>query len=330
MIMRRRATLRTLVSAVIAMTALASPNSHAKDSWPNQPIRLIVPSAAGGSPDILCRYLGAELSARLGQPVVVENRPGAGGNIGMQAVARAEPNGYTIGYGNIATLAINRSLFSSLPYDPDRELAPIVAAVTTANLLVVNKDLPVKSVSELVAYAKSRPGSITMGSAGNGTTSHLGGELFKVTEQLNVVHVPYRGSPQAIQDLIGGNVQFMFDNLPSILPSVNAGLVRALAVTAPARSPLAPDVPTMQEAGVKDYELQAWGGFVAPAGTPQPIVDRLNREFNAMLSDENVRRKLSELAFEPIGGTPQAFRDLMNRETGKWGKLVRQANARVD
>ncbi|VFR20318.1 Tricarboxylate transport protein TctC [plant metagenome] len=330
MTMPRRALLRALLCSTLALGTAASPSLHAQATWPDKPVRLIVPSAAGGSPDILCRYLASELAKRLGQPVVVENRPGAGGNIGIQAVARSEPDGYTLGYGNIATLAINRSLFSSLPYDPERDLAPVIAAVTTANLLVVNAALPVKSVADLVAYARERPGQVTMASAGNGTTSHLGGELFKDIEQLEVLHVPYRGSPQAIQDLMGGNVQFMFDNLPSILPSVTGGKVRALAVTSTTRSALVPDVPTMQEAGVKDYDMQAWGGFVLPAGTPDPIIQRLNTTFNEMLADPAVKAKLADLAFDTLGGTPDDLRALMDRETRKWGEIVRASGARVD
>ncbi|MET0184999.1 MAG: tripartite tricarboxylate transporter substrate binding protein [Achromobacter sp.] len=324
--MLRRNFVRTLVLAGL----LASPFTHAQAAWPDRPVRLIVPSAAGGSPDILCRYLASELAKRLGQPVVVENRPGAAGNIGIQAVARSEPDGYTVGYGNIATLAINRALFADLPYNVERDLIPVVAATTTSNLLVVNRDLPVKNVAELIAYAKAHPGKLTMASAGNGTTSHLGGELFKTSEKIDVLHVPYRGSPQAIQDVIGGSVQLMFDNLPSILPSVNAGSVRALAVTATTRSPLSPAVPTMQEAGVAGYEMQAWGGFVLPAGTPQPVVQRLNQEFNTMLADDAVKKKLGELAFETIGGSQEDFRALIDRETRKWAVVVKESGARID
>lgn len=324
--MLRRNFVRTLVLAGL----LASPFTHAQAAWPDRPVRLIVPSAAGGSPDILCRYLASELAKRLGQPVVVENRPGAAGNIGIQAVARSEPDGYTVGYGNIATLAINRALFADLPYNVERDLIPVVAATTTSNLLVVNRDLPVKNVAELIAYAKAHPGKLTMASAGNGTTSHLGGELFKTSEKIDVLHVPYRGSPQAIQDVIGGSVQLMFDNLPSILPSVNAGSVRALAVTATTRSPLSPEVPTMQEAGVAGYEMQAWGGFVLPAGTPQPVVQRLNQEFNTLLADDAVKKKLGELAFETIGGSQEDFRALIDRETRKWAVVVKESGARID
>jgi len=321
---------RNFVRTLVLVGLLASPFTHAHAAWPDRPVRLIVPSAAGGSPDILCRYLASELAKRLGQPVVVENRPGAAGNIGIQAVARSEPDGYTLGYGNIATLAINRALFADLPYNVERDLIPVVAATTTSNLLVVNRDLPVKNVAELIAYAKANPGKLTMASAGNGTTSHLGGELFKTTEKIDVLHVPYRGSPQAIQDVIGGSVQLMFDNLPSILPSVNAGSVRALAVTATTRSPLSPTVPTMQEAGVAGYEMQAWGGFVLPAGTPEPVVQRLNQEFNAMLADDAVKKKLGELAFETIGGSQQDFRALIDRETRKWAVVVKESGARID
>jgi tripartite-type tricarboxylate transporter receptor subunit TctC len=325
----RRAALRSLFCSALA-AACISPNLHAEEAWPSYPIRLIVPSEAGGSPDILCRVLAAALAQRLGQAVVVENRPGAGGNIGIQLVAHSKPDGYTLGYGNIATLSINRTLFSHLPYDPDRDLAPVIEAASGANLLVVNVDLPVRSVAELIAYAQAHPGKLTMGSAGLGTTSHLGGELFKSMEHLQIQHVPYRGSPQAQQDLMAGNVQLMFDNIPALLTSVRAGRMRALAVTSATRSELAPDVPTMQEQGVAGYEVQAWGGFVLPAGTPQPIVDRFNREFNALLQDPQVRSKLLSVGFAPAGGTPQQFRTLMDDEAVKWGKVVKESGAHVD
>ncbi|KAA6119890.1 tripartite tricarboxylate transporter substrate binding protein [Cupriavidus cauae] len=301
----------------------------ARAAWPEKPIKLIVPTAAGGAPDIVARLFGDALSKRLGQAIVVENRPGAGGNIGMQALLQAPADGYTIAYGNNATLATNRFLYSRLPYDPDK-LVPIVGLVTTFNILAVNNALPVKSVRELIAYAQANPGKLSMGSAGNGTTSHLGGELFKTLAHLNIEHVPYKGSTPALQDLVGNNVQLMFDNVPSIGPYVSSNKVRALAVTSTRRSPHFPQVPTMDEAGLKDYELTAWAGLVGAPGIPAEVVDRLNREVNAVIRDPGFRAQLDRLSFEPLGGSPRDFQALVTSETVKFGELVRKSGAKVD
>ena len=307
--------------------ALTATTAHA--AWPEKPVKLIVPTAAGGAPDIVARLFGDALSKRLGQAVVVENRPGAGGNIGMQALLQAPADGYTIAYGNNATLATNRYLYSRLPYDPDK-LVPIVGLVTTFNILAVNNALPVRTVRELVAYAQAHPGKLSMGSAGNGTTSHLGGELFKTLANLDIAHVPYKGSTPALQDLVGNNVQLMFDNVPSIGPYVTGNRVRALAVTSTKRSPHFPDVPTMDEAGLKGYELTAWAGLVGAPGMPAEAVERINREVNAVIRDPGFRAQLDRLSFEPLGGTPQQFRALVTSETAKFGELVRKSGAKVD
>ncbi|MBO4120490.1 tripartite tricarboxylate transporter substrate binding protein [Cupriavidus gilardii] len=301
----------------------------AQAAWPEKPIKLIVPTAAGGAPDIVARLFGDALSKRLGQAIVVENRPGAGGNIGMQALLQAPADGYTIAYGNNATLATNRFLYSRLPYDPDK-LVPIVGLVTTFNILAVNNALPVKSVRDLIAYAQANPGKLSMGSAGNGTTSHLGGELFKTLAHLDIEHVPYKGSTPALQDLVGNNVQLMFDNVPSIGPYVSSNKVRALAVTSTRRSPHFPQVPTMDEAGIKGYELTAWAGLVGAPGMPAEVVDRLNREVNAVIRDPGFRAQLDRLSFEPLGGSPRDFQALVTSETAKFGELVRKSGAKVD
>ncbi|WP_265632461.1 Bug family tripartite tricarboxylate transporter substrate binding protein [Cupriavidus cauae] len=313
-----------LVAGAIGM---AMPSAQA--AWPEKPIKLIVPTAAGGAPDIVARLFGDALSKRLGQAIVVENRPGAGGNIGMQALLQAPADGYTIAYGNNATLATNRFLYSRLPYDPDK-LVPIVGLATTFNILAVNNALPVKSVRELIAYAQANPGKLSMGSAGNGTTSHLGGELFKTLAHLNIEHVPYKGSTPALQDLVGNNVQLMFDNVPSIGPYVSSNKVRALAVTSTRRSPHFPQVPTMDEAGIKGYELTAWAGLVGAPGMPAEVVDRLNREVNAVIRDPGFRAQLDRLSFEPLGGSPRDFQALVTSETVKFGELVRKSGAKVD
>jgi tripartite-type tricarboxylate transporter receptor subunit TctC len=256
---RRQALVRL---AALPWVAAALP---ARAAWPERPIRLIVPFAAGGSPDVICRLLGNELARSLGQAVVIDNKPGASGSIGTLELARAAPDGYTLGYANVGTLSINLSLFSALPYQRDTQLTPVAMMGFVQNALVVRRDLGVKTVAELLALARSRPGKLTMGSAGNGTTGHLGGELFKSQTKTFIVHVPYRGSPQALQDLMGGQVDMMFDNLSSVGPHIRQGRVTALAVSGSRRSPAFADLPTLKEAGLPDYEIVAWGGIVAPA-----------------------------------------------------------------
>lgn len=246
---------RLLQAGAAALTA--APWWARANGFPSKPIRLVVPSAAGGAPDVISRLVGQELAKLLGQPVVIDNKPGASGNIGIQEVARAPADGYTVGYANVVTLAINQSLFAKLPYDADRELAPVALLGFVQNALVVRNDLPVANVRELIALAASKPGKLSMGSAGNGTTSHLSGEMFKSQAKVFITHIPYRGSPQAIQDLMGGQVDLLFDNLSSIGPHIKAGRVKALAVTAQTRSPQFPELPTMIEAGMPGFTTVA-------------------------------------------------------------------------
>jgi len=312
-----------------AVSLMAIGSNVAQAGWPEKPVRLIVPTTAGGAPDIVARLFGDELTRRLGQTLIVENRPGAGGNIGMQALLSAPADGYTIAYGNNATLATNRFLYKELPYDPEK-LVPIVGLVTTYNLLGVHPSLPVKSVKELIAYAENNPGKLFMGSAGNGTTSHLGGELFNVMANLTITHVPYKGSTPAVQDLVGNNVQLMFDNIPSLGPYVAADRVRPLAVTAKTRSPQYPDLPTMDEAGLPGYEMIAWAGLVAAPGTPNEVIERLNKEVNAIAQDPAFLVKLNEIGFDPLVGSPTDFQALIASETIKFGDLVRKSGAKVD
>lgn len=323
----KRLAIQALAAGTIGLMAWAPDAALA--AWPDKPVRLIVPTAPGGAPDIVARLFGDALSRRLGQPVVVENRPGAGGNIGMQALIAAPADGYTIAYGNNATLSTNRFLYSKPPYDPDK-LVPIVGLVTTFNILAVNPSLPVRSTQELVAYARANPDKLSMGSAGNGTTSHLGGELFKVMANLSITHVPYKGSTPALQDLVGNNVQLMFDNVPSIGPYVTSHKVRALAVTSSKRSPHFPDLPTMAEAGLKGYELTAWAGLVAAPGIPAEAIDRLNREVNTIIRDPAFRAQLDKLSFDPLGGSARDFQALIASETVKFGELVRKSGAKID
>src|SRR3954463_7250566 len=240
-------------------------------AYPEKPIRFIVPSAPGGSVDVLMRILVQQLSAQMGQPFVVENKPGAAFVPGTMDIVKAAPDGYTLGYGNIVSLAVNRTLLPKLPYDVEKDLTLISNCVLGFNMLAVNNDLPVRSVQELIAYAKKNPGKLTSGSSGNGTTGHLGGELFKSMTGTDIVHVPYKGSPQAINDLMAGNIQVMFDNVPSIGPHVKSGRVRGLGVSSPKRAANFPDIPTIAEAGVPGYETNSWGGVIAPARLPKDL-----------------------------------------------------------
>jgi tripartite-type tricarboxylate transporter receptor subunit TctC len=319
---------RGLIQAIAASAAGAPFFAYA--AWPDKPIRLVVPSAAGGAPDLICRVLGVELAKALGTSVIIDNKPGAGGAIGIQEVTRAAPDGYTLGYANVGTLAINQSLYSKLPYDADKQLASIALLGYVQNALVVNNNVAAKNVKELIALAKSRPGKLTMGSAGNGTTGHLGGELFKNMTGTFITHVPYRGSPQAIQDLIGGQVDLMFDNLSSILPHIKAGRVRVLGVSGARRSPALPDVPTIAEAGVAGYETTAWGGIVAPAGTPREIIGRLNSEINKVLGIPAVAERYAQLAFETTISQPDRLFERALRERPMWAQVIKRSGAKVD
>lgn len=324
--LRRRDVLRG-ATAAMGWAMVASPLFA--QSYPSKPIRLVVPSAAGGAPDVICRLLGNELSVALGQPIVIDNKPGAGGALGMSEIARAAPDGYTLGYGNVVTLAINKSLYAKLPYDPD-SLTSIALMGTVQNALVVRNELPVKTVRELIDYAKTRPGRLNMGSAGNGTTGHLGGELFKSLTGTFITHVPYRGSPTAIQDLIGGQIDMMFDNLSSIGPHIKNGRVRALGVSGKRRSPLFPQLPTIDEAGVKGYETTAWGGIVGPKGLPSEMVERLNVEINRILSTPAVREKYAQMAFETMASPPNLLMTMAKLESPRWAEVVRRSGAKVE
>lgn len=302
----------------------------ASAAWPEKPIRFVIPSAAGGSPDVLMRILTAELSKQLGVPFIVDNKPGASFVLGTMDIVRAAPDGYTIGYGNIVSLAINRSLLAKLPYDVEKDLTLISNCVRVFNLLAVNNSLPVKSVKDLVEHARRNPGRLVMASGGNGTTGHLGGELFKAMTGTFILHVPYRGSPQAINDLIAGEVQMMFDNISSIGPHVKSGRVRGLAVSGPRRSPVFPELPTVAEAGVPGYETVAWGGVMGPAGLPKDVVGRLHAEIRKALASPALLERYRQLDTEPDGGTPEQFLALVRSETPKWADVVKRSGAKVD
>lgn len=299
-------------------------------AYPDKPIRFIVPSSPGGSPDTLMRILTDELSRRLGVQFVVINKPAANFIVGTLEVARAQPDGYTLGYGNIVSLAINYSLLSEVPYDVEKDLTLISSCVRVSNLLAVNNDVPVRTVGELIAYARNNPGKLVMASAGNGTTGHLGGELFKSMAGVSMLHVPYRGSPQAISDVIGGEAHVIFDNLASIGSHARAGRVRPLGVSGAQRSPLFPDTPTIAEAGVPGYQTVAWGGIIGPAKLPKEIVAKLNREIVAALQSPFVRKRYAQLDTEPYGSTPEEFFALAMRERRRWAEVIKRAGAKLD
>ncbi len=313
--------------AILFTAAVLAPG-EARAAYPDKPIRFIIPSAAGGSPDVIMRLLMNQMSSQMGVPIVVENKPGGSYFIGTTEIARAAPDGYTLGYGNIVSLAINQALFSKVPYDVDRDLTLVSNAVNVYNMLTVSNTLPVKSLPELIEHARRNPGKLTMASAGNGTTGHLGGELFKAMANVFMVHVPYRGSPQAINDLISGEVQVMFDNSASIAPHVQAGRVRALGVSGPKRLDAFPDLPAIAEV-VPGYETVAWGGVIGPAGLPKDVVDRLQSELRKALQAPAVRETLAKLQVGIDGGTSEEFRALVKRETPKWAEVVRRSGAKV-
>jgi tripartite-type tricarboxylate transporter receptor subunit TctC len=317
--------LRTLALSIV----LACVGPAAQAAYPEKPIRMILPSAAGGSVDILMRVLAQQMSAQMGVGFVVENKPGASFVTGTMDIVRAAPDGYTIGYGNIVSLAINRSLLPSLPYDVEKDLTLVSNCVLVFNMLAVNNALPVRTVRELIEYAKKNPGKLSNGSAGNGTTGHLGGELFKAMTGIEILHVPYKGSPQAINDLMSGNIQVMFDNVPSIGPHVKAGRVRGLGVSAPKRAAQFPDLPTIAET-VPGYETDAWGGVIGPARLPREIVQRLHAEIRNALAAPAVVERYRQLDTEPDGGGPEAFLARVRSETPKWADVVKKSGAKVD
>src|SRR6185369_16635674 len=299
--------------------------AFSQDKWPVKPIRWIAPYAAGGFADIRARKLGIDLAKNLGQPVVIENRAGAGGVVGTDAVAKAAPDGYTIGMGNLAALAVNVSLMKKLPYDPLKDLQPVILIERSALILTAGPALAANSVQEVIAYAKANPGKLGFGSSGIGGAHHLSGEMLKLRTGIDITHIPYKGGAPAAADLMAGHLPMMFEMGYAAVPSIKGGKTRALAVTASQRLPLLPDVPTMAESGLPGFESFNWQGVVVPAGTPRAIVDRLNREFNAILALPEQRDAILATASEVGGGSPEEFGDLIRSETAKWAEVVKAA-----
>ncbi len=310
--------------------ALLAARLATAQSWPARPIRLILTAPPGSSIDVLGRLIGEQLRERLGQPVVPDNRPQAGGTVGTDAVAKAGPDGYTIGLSFTGPLALAPLLYARLPYDPERDLAPIVLVGSAPNLLAVNAALPVHSAREFIDYVRRRPGQLNYASVGNGSSSHLAMELLKAQAGLYLVHIPYNGAPPAAQATAAGDVQAIMSNPTSLMPSIRAGRVRPLAVTSAQRWAGMTELPTIAELGYPGFEALAWNGFVAPAGTPRDVIERLNREINAILQAPDMRRRVEAAGWDPAGGTPEGFAAYLKAERARWAPIVRRAGARID
>jgi tripartite-type tricarboxylate transporter receptor subunit TctC len=323
-------TLVALAGAFLATTFAAPPAQAQPQGWPNKPIRLVVPYAPGGATDIIGRAMAAELTKLLGQPVNVENRPGAGGNVGSEFVARSAPDGYTLVVSPSSLHGITPFLYSKLTYDPNKDLSPIIVMGSFANVLVVNTGVKANTVAELVAQIRANPGKFSYASSGSGSTIHLSGEMFRQMLNLDIAHIPYKGSGPALTDLIGGQVQLMFDNIPSAISQIRAGKLKALATTGPKRSATLPDLPTMIEAGFPNYQSTAWFGVSAPAGTPREIIDRLNAEGQKAVRAPDFVKRMSELGYDIVGGTPEQMAAMIQEELRRWGPVVKASGAKVD
>jgi tripartite-type tricarboxylate transporter receptor subunit TctC len=323
--MRLLSRLVPAVALVLGVTALPA---TAQTDFPTKPIKWIVPYPPGGTTDLLARLMGQHLSTRLGQPIVIENRAGGGNNIGTEMAAKSPPDGYTWQLVNPAN-AINATLYPKLGFNFLEDFAPVAGFIRVPNVMTVTKNFPARTIQEFIDYGKKNPGKINMASSGAGTSVHLSGELFKYMTGVDMKHVPYKGAGPAITDLIGGQVDVLFDNMPSIVSHIRAGSVRALGVTSAQRSPALPDVPAVGEV-VPGYEASAWFGVAVPKGTPRPVIDRINREVNAALADPALKAKLADLGGVPIPGTPEDFWKIHRMETEKWAKIVQFSGAKAD
>ena len=318
--------MRRLLLALLCVLPLAA----AADAYPSKPIRFVVPYPAGGPLDTVARLLGQKVSESVKQPVIVDNKPGAGGNIGADAVAKSPGDGYTILMGAVATHAINPTLYASIPYDPIRDFIPVTQVASTPNVLVVNPSVPASNVREFIAYAKANPGKLNFGSGSTGSAGHLAGELFKTLAGVEMTHVPYKGAAPAMNDLIGGQIQLMFDNLASALGQVRAGRVKALAVTTAKRSTLAPDVPTIAESGLPGFDINTWFGIFVPTNTPRDVVERLHTEFTRALAAPDIREKMQALGAEPVGNRPEEFAAYIRSEADKYARVIKASGAKAD
>ena len=322
------------IFTTLAAISFIAPTVSAQ-TWPTKPVKIVVPFAPGGTTDILARAMAPELSKAFGQPFIVENRTGAGGNIGADAVAKSAPDGYTLLMGTVGTHGINKALYSKMPFDSQKDFAPITLVAGVPNVMVMNTDkakaLDINSVADFIKYAKAHPGKLSMASSGNGTSIHLAGELFKYKTGIFMAHIPYRGSGPALLDLLGGNVDVMFDNLPSALPQIKSGKLKAFAVTSSQRSAALPDLPTIAEAaGLKGFDASSWFGLLAPAGTPADIIHRVQQESAKALGAPAIKEKLLAQGAIPGGNTPEQFTTFINAEHIKWAQVVKTSGAKVD
>ena len=327
-----RIRLISVIAAASLIACLPTGDAYAQTApYPNRPVKLVVPFPPGGPLDIISRLIAQKASEDWGQSVVVDNRPGAGGNIGADVVAKSPPDGYTILMGALSTHAVNPSLYPKMPYDAVNDFAPISLVAITPNVLVVNTSLPVNSAKEFIAYAKANSGKLSFGSGSNGSAGHLAGELFKVeTGKTDIVHIPYKGGAPATQALLAGDTQFMFDNLANAMPQVKAGKLKALAVTTAERSKLAPDLPTMAEAGMPGFDISTWFGLVAPAGTPKDVIAKWNAEVVKILNSPDMRERLTAQGAEPAPSTPEQFAAFIQSEIPKYARIVKISGAKVD
>lgn len=325
--MHRRSFFRLITSAALAACSL----SAAAADFPSKALRIVVPYAAGGSTDTLARMLGERLAQRLGQPVVVDNRPGASEQIAITQVTKAVPDGHTLLLSTLSGLAVNPGLYGpKLPYDPQKDLVPVLLAASVASAVVVHPSVPAKTMAELGAYLKANPGKVSYASAGNGTPSHLGMEYYKRQNGVDPVHLPYKGGAPALLELVGGQVQVMMALVPEAMPHVKAGRLRVLAVTSPKRLPAHPDVPTVVEAGGKDFDMTFWFAFMAPAGTPPDVVAKLNQTLNTILQGADIRARLAEMSLDVAGGAPAKVTELIRSDAAKWKKVIDEAGIKVD
>ena len=322
--------LRTLALILLAAIALVAPPMAGAQAYPSRPVKLVVPFPPGGSLDIAGRLIAQRLTEMWGQAVVVENKPGAGGNIGADFVAKSTPDGYTILLGALSTHAVNPNLYAKMPYDAVKDFAPITLIATTPNVLVVNAATPVGNVREFIAWTRANPGKLAFGSGSNGSAGHLAGDLYKVDTGTDAVHIPFKGGAPATQALLAGDTQFMFDNLANAMAQVKAGKLKALAVTTAERSKLVPELPTMAEAGLQGFDISTWYGLFAPAGTPTAIVAKWNADVTKILTTPDMRAKLMADGAEPAPDTPEQFAQMISRELAKYARIIKASGAKVD
>jgi tripartite-type tricarboxylate transporter receptor subunit TctC len=321
---------RRLLKALTLLPVAPAVRATNHENYPDKPVRLVVPFPPGGGADNLARAIMPKVAQALGKPIIIENKPGAGGNVGAELVAGSAADGYTLLYGTNGTHSINQALYHNLRFDPIRDFVPVSRMTEIAAMLVVTNGLPVTTTTQLIRYAKANPGKVNFASAGNGTTSHLSGELFKTMAGIDIVHIPYRGGGAAVTDLIAGQVQMMIDVMPNVYPLAKDGRIRAIAVSTAQRFPGAPEIPTIGESGVAGFESSAWDGVLAPAGTPEAIVNRLNAAIRTALADPELAESLKGRGARPVAGTPQDFARHIAESTRKWAQVVKASGARID